>query len=893
MLFVPFVLLISFAVCFMTAYAQESPTSDLTMVVGSSCYIYSTNSAAAKNRVDYLTFGQEVSVSSVSGDWATIQYGGAERYIRSANLDYLTQVVIKNRVMVSPGAYACSETSTLGYVYYGTQVSVLGTSTTKSGVTYVHCLVEQTYQADGVTVRNRNVEGYINAAYLTESATPKVINGGTNLYQSAYGSASSEELKQAVGTITTGEEVQMLMSNATWSKIRYNGEEYYVSTNKLDAKKLQIMVGRAAQTVDAKPGSGWQHYSYWNASITVLNTYESETYGTYYYCELSGDYGFIREYSSSGLQYIGYTEKKTVTGATPMYQIASSSSSKLMTLQAGAEVTVQYSSGNWARVEYNGTVGYVSADKLEYPQYIANGKYYTSGYNLYCGSSAGTLKNETVSLLATYSGRKYACVQTKDGTRAWMKLSSLKAAAGETVMYTSVPSVTLHTAQSSSSVSVSVPYMTELILCETYDNSGSGAWSKVKYNDSFYYLWQDTGVSLLTEQKSSFTYTGSTAYQQDVIDLALEINGWETHYAHGESDGVADSSGSYGFDCSGFAAYVLNNVMQQYVPTYHVSANIVSLYETGGIYNEGYAGSFAAADVIAEGGTLDISKLQPGDLLFFDLTEETDAETTGTGYNHCGIYLGNGEWIHCTHSWGGGVCIMPLSGIYEEGFVAARRYLPAEVTAASAVRYTTSQKTYVYAEADSSTTPVDTLGAEVAVTVLYTDNGNWAYVRYGSSSCGYVLVKYLAASVEEAAVEMYTVKPGQKLYTSYSTGSDYVQVLVGTQVTYLGRYSTSSYYKVLYNAETYYVYAPNGIDGFLLEKDDFEMLLAGGTAYTLDSNSYLRSTPNSSDSSNQILLLKSGTTVYVISMSDTVSGGKAWCYVRTADGLYGYLYMTV
>ena len=36
------------------------------------------------------------------------------------NIDYKKASVIKNRIMVSKGAYACSTKSTLGYLFYGT-----------------------------------------------------------------------------------------------------------------------------------------------------------------------------------------------------------------------------------------------------------------------------------------------------------------------------------------------------------------------------------------------------------------------------------------------------------------------------------------------------------------------------------------------------------------------------------------------------------------------------------------------------------------------------------------------------------------------------------------------------------------------------------------------------
>lgn len=247
----------------------------------------------------------------------------------SKNLEYCEKTVVKNRVMVSKGAYACTTSSTLGYVYYGTDVQVLGETTSKKGVTYVHCVVPKTYEEDGKTIKNTNAEGYINKEYLTEKAVPKVVNGGTNLYENAFGASSPDSLKKSVGYVYAGDEVRVMMSNKTWSKVLYEGKAYYMSTDKLEALQLKIMVNRAAQTVDAKPKSGYLHYVYWNTPITVLGTYESDVYGTYYYCRVGEDYGFVREYSSQGLQFVGYNDEMVTTATAIMYNKASEESGEV------------------------------------------------------------------------------------------------------------------------------------------------------------------------------------------------------------------------------------------------------------------------------------------------------------------------------------------------------------------------------------------------------------------------------------------------------------------------------------------------------------------------------------------------------------------------------------
>jgi len=867
-----FLLLIIFLLLPAGKVHAETATSDLTMVVSSSCYYYTKQSATTAARADYLSFGEEVEVKELGTKWSEIKVDGTPYYILSKNIDYLSDTVIKNRVMVSPGAYACSSSSTLGYVFYGTEVDVLGEATSKSGVTYVHCLISAVYESDGSIVKAENVEGYINASYLNETATPKVVNYGTYLYD-------ADKSKQ--DRITAGEEVSVLMENATWSKVRYDGSEYYMYTKYLDDKVLYITANRVIQTVDAKPGSGTLHYVYWNTPITVINTYESDTYGTYYYCKISGDYGFIREYSTSGIQYAGYNMSMTITGNTSMYEKADSSSEILQTLNLDDVVTVEYISESWVRVNYDGQTGYVSSGKLEYVTRTADGSYYTTGYRLYqavkkgADTATGVMDSETVSLIAQNDKYGFSYIQTSSGDCYWIASSSLTESEETGVYYVSSPGATLHVSSESSSDTISVPYMTELTVVGEIVDRG---WTKVLYDGETYYLWQDSGVSVLTDTKSSYSYTGNSSYQQAVIDMALDIlNNWSTVYAHGQSDGVANDDGTYGFDCSGFASYVLDSVMSQTVPTYNVSADLETLYNTSGIYNEGYSGEFSASEV-------NLDDLQPGDVLFFNLSEESEDETETSEYNHCGIYLGNGEFIHCSHSWGGGVRIMPLSEMYEEGLVAIRRYLPDSVTAADITLYSTSQKTYVYETNDSGESPVATLGAGEAVTLKFTDNGNWAYVEYDSDKYGFILIKYLTEENEELNETRYVAKTSCKLYESYSTSASYAEVFVGTEVTYVGRYSDSSYYKVIYEDSIYYIYSPDGIDNVLVS--DYDTLMAGtGVAEIGNCNyTYLRSAM-SSNADNVVSKLYAGEEVTVIVVSDS----GTWTYVKISDGTYGFV----
>lgn len=446
--------------------------------------------------------------------------------------------------------------------------------------------------------------------------------------------------------------------------------------------------------------------------------------------------------------------------------------------------------------------------------------------------------------------------------------------------YTTNVSTTLHVSKDSASDVVAVPYMTPLTLLSAQESSGAGQWLQVEYQGKPYYLWQPAGADSLTSEKSKYVYVTDTELQRNVVDVSLSIYwNWETKYAHQQSNGVADADGKYGFDCSGFVSYVMNTAMRRVVPTYRLSANIETLYKTTGIYNAGLKGAYEAETILT--GTLDETVLQPGDVLFFQVGNEESVK--GLSYNHCGIYLGKSEFIHCTSSWGGGVCIMPLKGIYKEGFVTAKRYLPESVTKAEQIKYTTSQKTAVYHSRNSNYTPVAVLRAEVPVTVLFTDNGNWSYVEYESGKYGFILSKYLQEKKAEVSEKRYTSVLDLKLYTTNDTSSKYITVPIGTEVEYIGRYSTSSYYKVMYQGNLYYIYAPTGIESRLT--DDYKNLMDGCGTVVIHTNTKLRTSMDSKSDDNLIRMMYQGEEAVLIAQSDS----KTWCYIKTEDGTYGYV----
>lgn len=849
-----------------------SKNDNLTMAVKSGCYIYTKNVATSTYRAAYLCFGQNVSVISRGSEWTTIKYGGSMRYIKTANIDYISYTVIKSGVLVSKGAYAASGSNNLGYVHYSDKVTYLETVSDSNGNKYVHCIIPKTFNSNG-SVKSKNVSGYIKSANVSESSTLKIINAGSNVYSYGYGSGSTSAQKKAAAYLNSGTIVESLTSNDAWAKIKYNGKIYFISPKRLSSYKLQILTKSTKQTASADPNGKVLHYLYWNSSFTVLNIYESKSYGTFYYCKISGDYGFVRLKSGSGTVYVGHNTQMYTTAKTTVYKEANSSSGTVMTLNTDTAVTVGYSNSTWSQVSYNGKSGYVSTKKLVYRKCALDGSTYSTAYKLYKNNADGKLK-DTVFVSAINEKYGYAYIIASNGSKYWVKSASLKDIKSNKYMYTSGTEVLLHRSADAKSEFISVPYMTKVEVYSTV-TSPTGSWTTVMYDGTKYYIWQDKGETLLTEKQSTFTYKSDNEMVQKALDKAMSLYKLPTTYYQGNAaQGTKDSNGKYRFDCSGFVTYVLENAMKDYVPTYELYSKADELYNADVIYNNGLNGEFSAVSV-------SISSIKPGDILFFDMKDDVDGEK-GSGCDHCGIYLGNGEFIHSTRSFNKGLYIMPLSGAYKECLIRIKRFIPDKAVSANKTGYTTSLTTKVYPQKSLDGTPADVLSAEIPVTILFTDE-HWAYVQYSGTKKGFILLQFISYSVDNSNQNKYVKATSLKLYKSNSTSSEYVEVPIGTKVTYNGQYANSNFHKVTYNSKQYYIYAPNGVSDIFT--DNIDALLAGGTKKTVKAGVNMRSAMDSGNSANIIRMLKTGETVFVIA----VSKSGAWSYVRTSANEYGYV----
>ena len=231
------------------------------------------------------------------------------------------------------------------------------------------------------------------------------------------------------------------------------------------------------------------------------------------------------------------------------------------------------------------------------------------------------------------------------------------------------------------------------------------------------------------------------AKQWGKMNLRQSLNGnWLFSYAEKPADRKADFY-KEDYDCSGFATYVINTVMQKYAPAYRVTPQTGSMWNAYDILNTGLKGEFRAIDVAWEDARL-------GDVVFFK------SATTGE-LNHCGLYMGNNEFLHCTEAWEKGenpttsdVGLMTLNSTYGDLVIGFKRFIPETVEPANAAFYA-AKDCNIYSDCRCKEQVDLGLSAGDAVTVLYTrptTNNTVAYIRTADDRFGFVWMSNLSAA---------------------------------------------------------------------------------------------------------------------------------------------------
>lgn len=332
------------------------------------------------------------------------------------------------------------------------------------------------------------------------------------------------------------------------------------------------------------------------------------------------------------------------TNALRLRSEPSTTSPTLAYLNTGAQVEILEDLGDWYKVSYKDSTGYLFAS---YVSSSASASVVSTAAAESLAGETGVVTGSTVNFRSGPSTDDAVLATLSDGaeliinsiTEDWCLVDWEGQEGYVKADYISVDGIPLvdprgiitgdcvnvRSISSTDGAIVAKVYAGELVDLLNMENG----WYAVSVNGQLGYIRSDflrvyDGVS-------------GSGLGADVVTTAKKYLG--TRYVYG-------GASSKGFDCSGFTMYIYD----QY--GYNLPHSATSQW------NSSTGTAVARAD------------LQPGDLVFFC----DPARSNGKACSHVGIYIGDGDFIHASSSRSGGVRINSLSESYYDGYyVGAKR----------------------------------------------------------------------------------------------------------------------------------------------------------------------------------------------------------------------------
>ena len=479
-----------------------------------------------------------------------------------------------------------------------------------------------------------------------------------------------------VGVLPKGATVTILETSGDWYKVQSNGMTGYVSKTYIstDGSSDSSSSSSSSPSSSTTSESGSINASGVNirsgsstSSSIVANVGKGTavkvtgTDGDWYKIDYNGQTAYVYKtyvtLDSSGSSSSSSTTTSDKTGTINATYVrlrsgASLSSSILKVLDKGASMTVTGESGDWYKVSYNGTDGYV------YKTYVTIGSSSGSSSSSSSADQSGTINATYVrfrsgsstssSILGTFDKGASVTVTGTDGD--WYKVSyngkdgyvyktyvtvgsadsgsssatdNVESASGTGTIRGSYVRVRSG-ASTSSSILATVHTGTTMTITGT-----TGEWYQVSYNGQTGYVYKSYLVD--SSDSGSTSSGGSTSAGEAIVAKAKEYLG--VPYVYG---GTSPS----GFDCSGLVYYVYKQL--------------------------GYSVYRTASAQYSNGHSVERSELQPGDIIIF-------YNSGMSAIGHAGLYIGDNQFIHAS-SGGGKVQINSLSeSYYNTHYYGARR----------------------------------------------------------------------------------------------------------------------------------------------------------------------------------------------------------------------------
>lgn len=308
--------------------------------------------------------GNTFDIISKSGNWYQIKYNGITGYVHG---DYVKEVTASSAVSTKGKVYnvatnlrvrsgASTDSSILGYLTNNTEVNIVGTEGSWYKIQYNsgYGYVSKDYITVNGSSSNNGSSSDNNSSSETEiNKTGYVYNvssGGLRVRKEASTSST------VLGTLYSGNSVNIIGETGSWYKIKYNSSYAYVHKDYITDNKPS-----------SESNSGNNSSNNNNSSSETMNAIGVVT-------NVSSNLRVRQQPSSSSLVlgYVLNNEKVNITGK----------------------------EGNWYKINFKGSTGYVSVDYVR----ISNGNDTNSGN----GESVSNAYNTVLSELKSHIGSPYA-----------------------------------------------------------------------------------------------------------------------------------------------------------------------------------------------------------------------------------------------------------------------------------------------------------------------------------------------------------------------------------------------------------------------------------------------------------------------------------------------------
>ena len=309
----------------------------------------STNSSVLGTMRNGSTFD----IISKSGSWYQIKYNGIIGYVHG---DYVKEIAASSSISTKGKVYnvstnlrvrsgASTSSSVLGYLTNNTEVNIVGS------------------EGEWYKIQYNGGYGYVSKEYITTNlnSTNNTGNSGSSevevnktgyVYNVSSGGLRVRKepstSSTVLGTLYSGNSVNIVGETGSWYKIKYNSSYAYVHKDYI---------------TETKPSSGSSSNT-GNSSSTTDSNNSSQTMNAVGIVTNVSSNLRVRKQPSSDAVVLGY-------------------------LLNNESVNITGKEGNWYKINFKGSVGYVSADYIK----ISTGSDNTSGSN----SSTGSNSNNSVS----------------------------------------------------------------------------------------------------------------------------------------------------------------------------------------------------------------------------------------------------------------------------------------------------------------------------------------------------------------------------------------------------------------------------------------------------------------------------------------------------------------